>query len=246
MFKRWVFAMLLVFVGTGAARAQENPPAPGFDAAGSDARAMALADRAMEAMGGRRHWDAVQCLGWSIFGRTHLWNKWTGDYRLQADTLLVIMNVNTGKGRAWSKGTEMPGGPALDAVLADARSIWINDSYWFIMPYKLKDTGVTLTYVGERTTEDGRTADVLTLTFKGVGDTPQNRYEVYIDRETGMVSQWSYFADRADAEPRFTLPWTDWKRYDGIKLASGHGSARAQVTGIRVSTGNEAAAFAGP
>lgn len=247
MIKRWMAVLVLVsMLGAGTARAQENPPAPGFDAAGSDARAMALADRTMQAMGGRRHWDAVQCLGWTIFGRTHLWNKWTGDYRLEADTLLVIMNVNTGEGRAWTKGKAMPSGSALDEVLGTARSIWINDMYWFLMPYKLKDSGVTLTYTGERDTEDGRLADVLTLTFKGVGDTPQNRYEVCIDRETGLVSQWSYFADRADAEPRFTLPWTDWKAYDGIKLAAGHGRERAQVSGIRVSAGDERAAFAGP
>ncbi|MDH4037784.1 MAG: hypothetical protein OEX18_07040 [Candidatus Krumholzibacteria bacterium] len=226
------------------AMAGENPPAEGFDSAGSGARAVAIADRTMDAMGGRANWDAVQCIGWTIFGRTHLWNKWTGDYRLQSDTLLVIMNVNSGVGRAWNRGREMADDDDRVAVLQRARSIWINDSYWLIMPFKLKDTGVTLTYAGERATEDGRPADVLTLTFTDVGDTPHNRYEVYVDRETALVSQWSYFADAGDEKPRFTLPWNQWTDFGAIKISTGRG--RTEVTGVRVSLDDEHAAFAGP
>ena len=246
MMARWkagAATALAVSLAVGVAAA-DNPPAPGFDAAGSDARAMAVADRTMDAMGGRANWDAVQCVGWTIFGRTHTWNKWTGAYKLEADTLVVIMNLNSGKGRAWTGGREMPDGPERDAVLGEAHSIWINDMYWLLMPYKLKDTGVTLTYAGERNAEDGRLADVLNLTFKDVGDTPENRYEVYVDRESGLVSQWSYFRDAADAEPRFTLPWNDWRAYDGVKLSSGRG--RTDVTNIHVSKSDEADAFAAP
>lgn len=236
--------VVLVLVLAAAAAAAENPPAPGFDAAGSDPRALEIADRTMEAMGGRAAWDAVQCVGWTIFGRTHLWNKWTGDYRLEEDTLLVIMDLNTGAGRAWRGGTEVAAGEPRDEILRRARSIWINDSYWLLMPHKLKDSGVTLGYAGERATRDGRTADVLTLTFRGVGDTPDNRYEVFVDRATGLVSQWSYFRAAGDSEPRFTLPWTDWQDYGGVKLASGRGDRG--VSAIRVSAGDERHAFAAP
>ncbi|HEU4364285.1 MAG TPA: hypothetical protein VFT13_02350 [Candidatus Krumholzibacteria bacterium] len=245
MKNRWLIGTAAALaLAAGSAVAADNPPAPGFDAEGSDARAVEIADRTMDAMGGRAAWDAVQCIGWTIFGRTHLWNKWTGDYRLEADTLLVIMNVNSGDGRVWSRGAEMEAGDARQAVLGEARSIWINDSYWLVMPCKLKDTGVTLKYAGERATDDGRPADVLALTFREVGDTPDNRYEVFVDRETGLVSQWSYFRSAADAEPRFTLPWNNWSPYGGIKLATGRG--RTHVTNVRVSSGDERAAFATP
>jgi hypothetical protein len=243
MTRNIVFAVLMM--SAVAAMAQENPPAPGFDIDGSDVRAVAVADRTMEAMGGRAAWDRVQCIGWTIFGRTHLWNRWKGDYRLEADTLLVIMNVNSGEGRVWSRGDEMQPGIDRDALLKRARSIWINDSYWFLMPYKLKDTGVTLSDEGERATADGRMADVLGLTFHGVGDTPDNRYEVFVDRETGLVSQWSFYRKHGDAEPAFTLPWTGWTRFGVILLATGRGG-RADITGIRVSAGDESAAFAAP
>jgi hypothetical protein len=227
-----------------AVSAADNPPAPGFDAAGSDPRAIALADRAMEAMGGRAAWDATRVIAWTIFNRSHVWDKWTGDYRLTADTTLVIMNVNTRAGRAWQKGVEVTDAARRDEILARAVSIWINDSYWLLMPYKLKDSGVTLRHAGEKPSGDGRAADVIELTFKGVGDTPDNRYRVWIDRESGLVSQWSFFKSAADAEPRFTLPWTDWQAFGAIKLATGRG--RTDVTGIRVSTEADAAAFSAP
>jgi hypothetical protein len=227
-----------------AACAGGNPPAPGFDAAGSDPRAVAIADRAMEAMGGREAWDAARVIGWTIFKRTHVWDKWTGDYRLATDTTVVIMNLHTRQGRVWEDGAEVTDAATRDRILSEAHSVWINDSYWLVMPYKLKDSGVTLRDRGGGSTEDGRSADILELTFREVGDTPDNRYVVWVDRDTGLVSQWSYFKNAADAEPRFTLPWTDWRTFGAIKLATGRG--RTEVTGIRVSTNAEPAAFAGP
>lgn len=234
--------VLIALAAAGAAFAgAKNPPAPGFDEAGSDARAMSVADHTMDMMGGRASWDAVQTIGWTIFGRTHLWNKWTGEYRLDADSLLVVMNINTKQGRAWNNGVAVTDPEKLATILQDAQSIWINDSYWLVMPYKLKDTGVTLVYGGEKTTEDGRTADMLVLTFKGVGDTPENKYDVYVDRESGMVTQWSYYKAAADPKPRFTLPWTNWTPFGGVKLSTGRG--KFEVTGIHVSGSDEHEAF---
>jgi len=234
-------AALLVWAVAATAFAGSNPPAQGFDEAGSDPKAMQLADHTMEAMGGRANWDAVQTIGWTIFGRSHLWNKWTGQYRLDADTLTVVMNVNTGLGRAWRKGSEVTAPEDLAEVLRDSKSIWINDSYWLAMPYKLKDSGVTLGYGGEKTTEDGRAADVLILTFKGVGDTPDNKYDVFVDRESGLVTQWCYYKLAADPTPRFTLPWTNWTSFGTVKLATGRG--KADVTGIRVTLADERESF---
>ena len=40
--------------------ARGNPPAPGFDEAGSGRRAVAIADLVMMAMGGREPWDETR------------------------------------------------------------------------------------------------------------------------------------------------------------------------------------------
>jgi hypothetical protein len=221
-----------------------NPAAQGFNATGSDAKAMELADRTMDAMGGHAAWDKTRIVGWTIFNRTHVWDKWTGDYRLEADTTLVIMNINSKQGRVWEKGSEVTDPARRDAILKEAVSIWINDSYWLIMPYKLKDTGVTLHYVGEQTTQDGRAADAIQLTFAGIGDTPDNKYLVWIDRESALVTQWAYFEKATDAEPKFTRPWTTWTPYGSIKISTGRG--RFEVTGVHVSNEADPKAFVAP
>ena len=66
------------------AGAEENPPAEGFDLAGSDAEAIRIADRVMLAMGGREAWDSTRHLRWKFFGRRlHVWDKHTGDLRIE-------------------------------------------------------------------------------------------------------------------------------------------------------------------
>ena len=98
---------------------------------------------------------------------------------------------------------------ARDEALKDGESAWINDAYWVFMPYKLKDTGVTLKYLGKGTTQAGASADVLELTFENVGRTPENKYHVYVDDESRLVTQWDYYPQASDAEPRFQLPWLE-------------------------------------
>ena len=98
------------------------PATPSFPAAASmpqkgDARAKAVADRVMEALGGKEAWDRTRFLRfgfggvrdgkWS--GRTHHWDKWTGRYRVEGQTrdgkpFLTLMNLNTKEGSAWLDG----------------------------------------------------------------------------------------------------------------------------------------------
>lgn len=202
----------------------ENPAMPGFDAAGSDPRAIDIADDVMEALGGRDAWDDTRYLTWKFFGRrTHVWNKQSGDLRYENDGTVVLMNLNTKTGRVWKDGQEVTDPAARKQAIHDAESAWINDSYWMFMPYKLKDTGVTLKYLGKGTTEAGETADVLELTFEDVGRTPENKYHVYVDEESRLVTQWDYYENASDPEPRFQIPWKDWTRHGEILLSASRG-----------------------
>jgi hypothetical protein len=211
-----------------------NPACEGFDAAGSDPRAIAIADEVMQAMGGRAAWDHARVLCWNFFGRrSHVWDKQTGDWRMDEGDKVVLMNLQTGKGRVFEKGVELTDAAALAKQLEGARQAWINDSYWLVMPYKLKDSGVTLKLAGEGTLADGRKADLLELTFKGVGVTPDNRYLVYVGRDTHLVERWQYFQKAGDAEPKMDTPWADWKSYAGIRLASSRGEKR-ELGGLQV------------
>ena len=216
--------LLVFFFCIGLAHAADNPAAPGFNAADSDPKAIALADEVMAAMGGRANWDATRYITWRFFGfRLHVWDKWTGDIRFEQGDLTVLMNIHSKEGRAFVAGAEISDPDTLAAKLDHGYRAWINDSYWLVMPYKLKDSGVTLRYRGLEATEDGRPAEVLELTFKDVGVTPQNKYAVWIDQESRLVTQWAFYREATDAEPGFTGPWTNWQRHGSILLSDGRG-----------------------
>lgn len=203
---------------------QGYPAAEGFNAEASDAKAIEIADRVMEAMGGYEAYNNTRYLSWRFFGkRLHVWDKWTGDIRYETDKVLVLMNIHSKNGSVFQDGKEVSDAKLIADSLKEGYEAWINDSYWLVMPYKLKDSGVTLKYKGEKDMEDGRKADVLVLTFNSVGVTPDNKYEVAVPRDTNLVEEWSFFGNFNDAEPRFATPWANWEKHGNILLSADRG-----------------------
>jgi hypothetical protein len=70
---------------------------------------------------------------------------------------------------------------------------------------------------------NGAAADVLQLTFANVGVTPQNKYEVFVNKQNKLVEQWAFFRTVEDKEPRFITPWHDWKQHGQILLSANRG-----------------------
>ena len=214
----------------------KNPSAEGFNESGSDRKAIEIADKVMIAMGGRNNWDTERFFTWNFFGSRSLWwDKLNGDVRIQmhkADSTLILVNIFDGTGRVYSNGEEMNHPDSLSKYLKRGKGIWINDAYWLFMPFKLKDSGVTLTYVGEDTTQAGIAADVLQLTFEGVGNTPQNKYHVWVDRSDNLIKQWAFFRENDMAEPNFITPWIGYKEYGSIILSGDRG--KRKITNIAV------------
>nr|MBP6811109.1 hypothetical protein [Saprospiraceae bacterium] len=111
MKKLFVFLPILYLFTTCApkTRQPENLPAPGFNVANSDAKAIAIADEVMLAMGGRQAWDDTGFLSWNFFDRRKLmWDKKTGICQIVWSTrpLSVIVNLNNGTGRVSIGGVE--------------------------------------------------------------------------------------------------------------------------------------------
>ncbi len=213
----------------------DNPPAEGFNAEESSPFAVVLADQVMNSMGGRKAWDRTKVLYWNFFGaRTLLWDKEQNRVRIDIpkSEMVIALNMGDMTGKVWQAGEEMVQADSLKKYLDRGKRIWINDSYWLVMPFKLKDSGVTLTYVGEDTTSTGIQADVVRLTFENVGVTPQNAYDVWIDYDKKQVRQWAYYSDAANAEPNFVLPWSDYNQYGDILLSGKRGER--ELSGIQV------------
>ncbi|MDF9798235.1 hypothetical protein OKW21_003498 [Catalinimonas alkaloidigena] len=219
----------------GAGLAETNPPAEGFNVNTSDPEAIEIADKVMEAMGGRAAWDNTRYIRWNFFGRRSLvWDKKTGDVRIDvpADSATYVINVNNDQGQVMIGGEEITNPDSLTKYVEQGKKIWVNDSYWLVMPYKLKDSGVTLTYVGEDSMQTGDMADVLELRFENVGFTPQNKYQVYVDKNDGLVKQWAYYSEASLDSPNFVTSWDDYKDYNGIKLSSSRGERGMSDIGV--------------
>jgi hypothetical protein len=215
-------------------------PLPRARAEAANAQAVAIADKVMAALGGQKAWEETRFLrfdfavdrdGKQLVSRAHTWDKWNGRYRLEGTTkegapFVVLMNVNTREGDAWLKGKKLLG-LEKKKQLEDAFATWTNDTYWLLMPYKLKDAGCKLAMAGEEK-KDGKTWDKLFLTFENVGLTPKDKYWVYVNRDTGLVDKWD-FVLKGENKPPSTFTWEGWKSYGKIQLANDHVSSKDKV-----------------
>ncbi len=206
-----------------------NPAAEGFNELESDEKAISIADAVMEANGGRKAWDETDYLQWNFFGaRKHIWNKKTGDLIIEGirDSFHIQMNIHDLTGEVNYRGVQHQHQDSLKKYLTLGKEMWINDAYWLFLPYKLKDSGVTLKYNGTDSTRH-----VLELNFKDVGKTPNNKYLVYVDSIHHRIDQWDFYRKYTDSVARFTTPWTDYQQYDRI-LISGSRGENYQLTEI--------------
>lgn len=213
----------------------ENPAAPGFNDSGSDERAVEIADMVMKAMGGRKAWDQTRYIEWDFFGaRKLIWDKKKGMVRINYhnEDQQAVIDVHSREGQVRKDGELITQPDSLAKYLDRAYRTWINDSYWLVMPYKLKDSGVTLKYLGEDTTRGGDPAYKLQLTFENVGVTPQNKYYVWVDQKSHLVIQWAFFSENSMDEPNFITPWDEYQQYGKILLSGGRGDR--QLTDISV------------
>jgi hypothetical protein len=207
---------------------EENPHSDGFNLESSDKQAIDIADQVMVAMGGRSSWDNTRLIQWNFFGaRKLLWDKESGWVRIEDQRNDLKINVNimeeTLIGMVQKEGKTLKNTDSIQKYLDQGKRIWINDSYWLVMPFKLKDSGVTLTYQGKDTTSGGLPSKKLRMTFENVGVTPQNAYDVWVGVQDSLIRQWAYYANASDSIPRFVLPWNDYREYGMIKLSGSRG-----------------------
>jgi hypothetical protein len=215
----------------------------------------------MTALGGQDAWNDTRYIAFSFGterdgkfqGRRHLWDKWSGRYRLEGttregDPFVVLMNVNSKDGSAWLEGRKLEG-DELKQQLERAYGAWVNDTYWLLMPYKLRDPGVTLAYAGEDTM-DGVPYEKIQLSFDNVGLTPKDKYWVWVNRNTGLVDRWDYVLKGEDVPPT-TWRWSGWTRHGKIMLAPdrinvGPEGRKLLLPGIRVMETVPDAVFSDP
>ena len=233
-------------------------PPPVFDPTRSDPRAIVIADLVMAALGGRQAWEqtrviyfsfAVERDGKRVASRTHLWDRWEGRLRYETrekdgTPVVVLLDVNSRQGDAYRLPAEAPAGappggasPPVKVDAASARSLldeayeaWVNDTYWLLMPFKMKDPGVHLKYAGEER-RNGDEYDMVELSFDDVGLTPRDRYWAHVNRRTHLMDRWSYILqdDPPGSQPTI-WDWTGWTRRGRILLCPEKAAQRKGAT----------------
>lgn len=206
----------------------------GFAAQSSQGEGPAYAwhDSSLTAMGGKKGWEKTRYLRfrWNVYragklvsDRRHYWDRYDGDYRLETktrdgDSLLALFNVNNGEGQVWVDGKPAEGA-RNDSLVERAYAMFINDSYWLLMPYKWRDPGVNLEYLGQETHDDG-TWHVVHLSFENVGLTPGDQYWAYIsDEPPHLMKKWQYhLQNRENKGP--VIRWENWQRFGDMMIAT--------------------------
>ena len=161
----------------------------------------------------------------------HLWDRTTGEYRVEWNSgpdssyvaLVNVRDVTDGQ----ATGTVYLNGSALSGAAAEqarqtAYQRFINDTYWLLAPLKTFDPGVNRSYVADSSTAEH---DVIRLTFGDVGLTPGDTYWLYVSTDTGQLDKWAFhlqsMPDEAPAQP---FHWTGYKTLDApegpVRLAA--------------------------
>jgi len=204
----------------------------------AELQAVVVVEGMMDAMGGPAAWEKARYLrfdwvvereGKQVAHVRHLWDRWDGRYRVEWETrekhkIVALFNVNTKEGKVTVDGKPVEG-EDLKKNLEAAYGRFINDGYWLLMPWKLKDPGVKLEYAG-KTELDGKGYDLVHVHFGQVGLTPGDHYWAYINRDTHLMDRWAYFLQgmvKDKGEPALekatVWDWRKWEDVGGIKLA---------------------------
>ncbi|SEA71474.1 hypothetical protein SAMN05443667_107212 [Flavobacterium gillisiae] len=209
IFKGALIAVTLIFTSTSVL------------AQSKDKKADAIVKEMLTAMGGANNYNNTHFIQWDFVNRKLSWDKWTGNVRVENPTAkqVILVNINTLKGKVYENGDLVTDETKANPLLEKAKNWWINDSYWLVMPWKLQDPGVTLAYVKTDKLPNGKTADILQLTFSAVGVTPENKYWLYVDKENHLIQQWAYYKNFNDVEPKFLKPWNNYQKVGDILLS---------------------------
>ncbi|MFQ5650776.1 MAG: DUF6503 family protein [bacterium] len=244
---------------------RKETPAPGdasgFEASRSDPRALEIVAQMWQALDGRESWEKANFLsfrwvverdGKDVADFRHDWDRAGHRYRVegrnrQGQHFVVIFDIRTKHGEVYLDGKRVDVDSTTSKMVDMAYRRYINDSYWFVMPYKLTDPGVILNYDGEQE-GDGKMYDVLNLTFDNVGLTPDDTYWLYVDRDDHLIKKWQYHLQgwETDAE-RSGSSWEDWQEVNGLKLAMNKvfssGRGRIYFKDVRVAEAADDAIF---
>lgn len=188
-------------------------------------------DKVWKAVGGKSKFDKTRYLqfdfapereGKAAPARKHMWDRYTGDYRLETSDAsgkktIVLFNVNTKAGKVYVDNV-LQQGEETKQTLKKAYGAFINDSYWLMVPLKLQDEGVNTNREANESV-DGTLCNVIHLNFDKVGLTPGDQYWLYVNDKSGEIIRWKFLLQNQTVPSVFNwAPYQDLG--NGLRLST--------------------------
>jgi hypothetical protein len=221
--------------------------ATAFDRAGSDPKALAIADKVLAAAGGADHWAKAKQIRWTELvtadGKLQLtylqaWDRWNGRHqgRLHHDKVrepgsseppnagdvVVMRKVYEQGGRAFGdtgKALAPIGAADTEREVVVARQRWELDTALLFMGFLLEEPGTKLEYVGEPPVEAGKPAvDDIKVIPDAKDPTRTSTYHVLVNRDTSLPERIDIVAQGQADNRRLAYAVSDWTDVGGLKL----------------------------
>ena len=214
-----IFILGLFVVGFVAVKMMSED----LPAGGNEVEADRVAKEMMAALN-KSAFDNIPYLRWEFFrpGQKYFWDKnknaavieWGGNHK-------VILDLNSLKARAYVDGAAQSGA-ALDEMKEKAWSLWANDSFWMIAPFKAFDPGTERKMVAlDDVAQPGDKGLMVSYTSGGV--TPGDSYLWYLD-ENYRPYKWKMWTSILPVQGMETS-WEGWEEHGGAWLSTVHNFA---------------------
>lgn len=233
----FILATLLALAACGGGRkfAALPPGSPAaFDPAGSDAKAIEIADQVLAAVGGPLAWDKAHELVWDeailIDGTPqkqghHAWDRWNGRHHYEfADaaghSVVAMYELYSDVGAA-TADRKVVSADAKDNIVAAARKQFSISTPMLFLQFALKSPGVHLKYVEEQG-EQGATEptwDSIKVTFDPALKA-DGYYYVLVNKKTHLIDIVENVPQGKPDDYRIAYRWSDWQDVGGLKIAT--------------------------
>ncbi len=159
---------------------------------------------------GFENWKNVTEISFTFFGkRTWVWHPKTKDVQLIKENDTIHYNRK-----------------AIDSLVLQTDSAFINDKYWLLVPFQLIwDNTATISKPQQEVAPISKTnLNKITLTYpKEGGYTPGDAYDIYYGNNY-IIREW-VFRKGNNEKPSLITTFENYKTFKGIKIALDHKSA---------------------
>lgn len=170
--------------------------------------AEALADKLLAAVN-KAAWDSLPFFQFTYFKGGHhiLWDKRRNLVEVKWGNHRALVDPSAQRGLAWKDGLPAAG-EEQEKLVQKAITLFWNDSFWIIAPFKVRDPGTSRKVV---TNGDGSKS--LLVTYHSGGRTPGDHYLWHLD-ETGLPTAWQFWV-KVFPVGGLRLRWESWETLPG-------------------------------